>query len=142
MISVKGDFEAVDDYAARLESLHKAFPKAAKKVAARSQQELRAGFFDKKDPYGSAWAPQKHAYGNPLMVRSKALFGSITAAARGLDVVMRFGTGYGIYHQGGTRKRKMAQRMVIPDQGRGWPPQWIPWIKATIREVLLSYLNG
>lgn len=136
-MGLTGDFAGLADLAGRLASLPGVLRTIPPEWGDRAVAELKDGFISKRDPYGRPWRPQKRHYGNPLMRRSGALMGSISGNANGVSFTVKYGTPYGGYHQGGTRR--MVARQIIPD--RDIPDKWRVWLREIAAKKLSEHLG-
>jgi hypothetical protein len=109
----------VNDLIQRLERFATAEVKQriASKVRDAVHSECVRGFNEKRDPYGTSWAPRKDSRGNwPLLDKTGAGINSLTATASADAVRLRI-VSYMKFHQSGTSK--MRPRMIFPDPNRG-----------------------
>lgn len=118
--------------------------KIASKVRDAMHQACIDGFNEKRDPYGTQWAPRKpvkawavRAFGlidtnHPLLDYTGKMIGSLATRALQNGVVMRI-LGYARFHQFGTSK--MVARLLFPDPARGLG-QWAdPVHRAAVEAV-------
>jgi hypothetical protein len=132
-MGLTGNFADLDAFKAQVEKIGDgtAMKEIAAKVLPKIDALVDAEFASGTDPYGTPWTPTKNG-GNPLQGGRGMV--SVSMDGNGLSVTTNE---IGGYHQTGTSR--MPQRMVIPDEGRGFPPSWQAVLDAASTEVMESH---
>ena len=126
-MGVTGDFAALAHKADELRELAGALAEIAELARGRIQEIVDRALSAGVDPYGRPWAPTKDG--------SRPLAGlSVLVDVRGGTITATCSDPSSDYHQAGTGR--MPQRMIVPDEGMGLPPEWQAVLEASAREVM------
>jgi hypothetical protein len=141
----------------RLATLPELFRKqASEAMGKRALRLVRDGFSSKQDPYGQRWAPRKvrkraglggrirsllTSPGRGLLVKTGALRGGFKVSPTPDGFEMSNPTGYGAFHQYGTRK--MVRRQMVPEEDTGglgatWGNAFNEEAERVIKNILAS----
>ncbi len=104
---------------------------AFKKIADHMMKSHEMNFKSQGARFGKKWSPQKHRYGNQLMVRTGALSRGFKSSYNKKSATIENIVKYAGYHQGGTRK--MVARPVV-----GWADKDLNEIIRTLRKDVLG----
>jgi hypothetical protein len=160
------DVAGLSEFISRLQRLAAGdvIRRAGSAIADASHRECVRGFVEKRDPYGTPWAPRKKPSGwaalvwpddgHLLLDKTGAGFDSLTARFTAGRVVMRI-RGYFRFHQMGAhhaarsdvatgrtyKAYSMPARKVFPDPERGLGT-WSAPINAAARDAVVAAVKG
>jgi len=129
MAGVSGDFAALKDFADKVKDVGAAAEEIAQKASPRLRQSLQGSLSNQVDPYGQAWPPFKTP---PTGVAG--YMSSIDTAAQGKSIVFEVQPPLTFHHDG--VPGHMPPRPVIPDEGRGIPPNMVRILKSVAEDVM------
>lgn len=131
---LKGDFAELVKYRKQLDDLGdgRTINEITTKVLPKIEQLVDRQFVSASDPYGNGWAPRK-ADGAPAL---QTMRDRVTVSMQGMVIMASVEEHPGIYHQMGTAR--MPQRMIVPTDALGTPPQWQRVLDEVTDEVMKS----
>ena len=162
---VRGDFHRLDRLISAAHSIQSTpfWRRLLRGVSAEVNQQVTAGFWFSRDPYGKPWQPLKFGGGQPLM-KSKALLRAAqsrvvlpaTAVLIQVDLVYA-----GVQQRGAKIRAKRAKalrfraggrwvfaksvtipaRTFVPKEG-DLPPRWRDGIANVIGALVVAHLKG
>lgn len=120
-MGVHGDFSGLERLRGHLRKLQKraVLDRAKKLAAAAVLTEVKLGFRDSRDPYGSAWAPLKGRSGKPLL-DTGALRNSFHSEPTDRGFSIGSSVHYATYHQTGTIRMPARQMLPVNALAPGW----------------------
>ena len=135
MAGLKGDFAALREMAQKVKDLPTLYPEIAQKAAPGLRQSVQASVGNQVDPYGQAWPPFK----TPPQ-GTAGYMNAISIAAEGNRIAFEVAPPVSYHHDG--VPGHMPPRPVIPDEGRGIPPNMQKSLVRVAKAVISEHLPG